>query len=65
MYGIDWNGPLPVQTSETVAVPHTMQPMSATDYQELCASVDPLGHSDDHGIDIYTQCLCFVQSKLN
>ncbi len=62
--GIDWDGPMPVDGDNIVVVPHTFQPLSDEDYEEMCLCINPLAHSVDNGIDTYLEALRFVRRKL-
>lgn len=67
MFGIDWNGPLPVEESmddEGVTVPDTQCPLSSSDFAELQRIIDPLGCSNNHGADIFIETLSFVAQSL-
>ena len=62
-FGIDWDGPVPEDSSEdfpVVEVPDTDCPLSQGEYQRLCQSINPLGESDCYGIDIFSQTVSFV-----
>ena len=63
---VDWDGPLPAEGStDDVVFPSTTLPLSPANFQELCGTIDPLAKSTNFGIDLYQQCICFVQSKLS
>jgi hypothetical protein len=65
LYGIDWNGPIPVEGAvEAVVVEPVACPLSQDDYSELCLQVSPTGASNDHGINIFMQTLAYVYSKV-
>lgn len=61
-YGIDWDGPLPEEEPDcsVVTVPETPCPLEQDHYQELCALIDPLRHSNSYGIDILTEVISFL-----
>lgn len=66
MYGVDWDGPIPVldECDDIVTVPPTIRPLSINESQELQLAIDPLTESADYGVDLFLQCICFVRSKL-
>ena len=52
LYGIDWDGPLNSDDdASVVTVSETGNPLRPSDYVQLCRLVDPLVHSENHGID--------------
>ena len=62
-YGIDPDGPLPDDDdSNTIVVPPILG-IDNEQYEDLALAIDPMGLSDDYGIDIYLQCLDFVQNS--
>ena len=62
---IDWDGPIPYDHQpESVDVPATERPICDEDFEDLAELIDPLSHSNSHAIDIYLQCLSFVQSRM-
>lgn len=66
-YGIDFDGPLPddhADDGNLVEVPRTLIPLEPTDYQEMCAAIDPLRLSDSYGIDIYMEVLSFITAHV-
>ena len=63
--GIDWDGPLATDRDEnTVVVDPPLQPLSASDFQELCQSINPLEPSSNYGMDLYLECMSFVLTRL-
>ena len=67
-YGIDWNGPTPPSLwhgelddertpIEVPAVPERLQPEGL---QVLAETVDAMGDSDYHGVDLYIQTLNYI-----
>ena len=65
LHAIDWDGPIPYDHQpESVDVPATERPMCDEDFEDLAELIDPLSHSNNHAIDIYLQCLSFVQSRM-
>ena len=64
MYGVDWEGPMPVDAAVQVDVPATQSPLTAIDYEMLRAEIDPLRNTTQYGIDIYEEVLSFVISKV-
>ena len=63
--GVDWDGPLPGGPDASVDVPITPCPISTAEFLELPSYINPLGHSCNHGIDIYLDTLQFVRGKLS
>ena len=64
LYGIDWDAPLSTDNdADMVEVPEVHNPLSETDYTELCETIDPLSATDNHGIDHYINAVQFVISK--
>jgi len=67
MFGIDWNAPLPLndEIAELVDVPATHNPLSQSDYTQLCRDVNPGSYPDgDYGVTEYEDTLMFVQNRL-
>jgi hypothetical protein len=61
MYGVDWDSALPVASNGNhVEVPVTDSPLTDADLTVISAEINPLQHSDQHGIDIYQATLAFV-----
>ena len=46
-------------------MPRIECPVSNDDFEEMVEVIDPLSHSNDHAIDIYLQCISFVQSRMS
>ena len=66
LHAIDWDGLIPYENqSESVEVPTIECPISNEDYEEMVETIVPLSQSDEHAIDIYLQCISFVQSRMN
>ena len=67
-YGVDWDGPVPVDHEaemDGVHMPTDVDPpISPVDLQELRRTVDPLADSDCFGIDLYVATAEFVAHKL-
>ena len=61
MYGIDPDGPIPV-AEESISVPQSTLRFSDTDKQSFQQHFDPLGVSDNYGIDLYEQTIQFISS---
>ena len=36
-----------------------------SDWQELCALINPLAASPDYGVNLYCDCVAFVLTKVN
>ena len=50
--------------AEGVSVPETSLRFSDSDMTVIKQTIDPCGHSDDYGIDLYEQTVSFI-STLN
>ena len=50
--------------AEGVSVPETSPRFSDSDMTVINWTIDPCGHSDDYGIDLYKQTVSFI-STLN
>eukprot|EP00794_Sanderia_malayensis_P014797 gene14797-16331_t len=71
MHGIDWDGPLPSERFSGpdygelgVNVPDIFCPLTDAQFHLLEASIDPLGESISHGIDIYLNAREFVSERI-
>lgn len=64
LYGVDWDGPLPMDDGDSVVVPTTSVPLCEDDMQQLASQINPLAVSYDFGIDLYLECLQFIHSRL-
>ena len=70
MYGIDWDGPLPSETwgsltsDNDVDVPQTDVDFPLDQQLLLQENINPLGETENYGIDIYENTLNFVQNVL-
>ena len=64
LYGVDWDGPLPLDEDNAVIVPSTLAPLPEEEMEQLTSQVNPLAISNEFGIDLYLECLQFIQSKL-
>ena len=60
-YGIDDSGPVPIPEG-SVVVPEIELFLSESDFDSLQQTIDPLGPSDNFGVDIYGQVLTFLDS---
>ena len=66
MFGMDWDGPLPDVTCDShVEVASIESPLTDNEHTELSEQINPLADSDEHGIDIYNNCLEYVRRKLS
>ena len=63
-YGIDVDAPVPAQ-EEHVTVPDVRITLSSENLLRLQRAVNPLAHSDEFGIDLYEQVLCFLSTVTN
>ena len=66
-WGIDWDGPLPPTdcSENTVYVDPPERPLTDTDFQELCARINPLDSSSEYGLELYVETLQFVLDQLS
>ena len=62
-YGIDPDGPIPI-SQESISVPQSTLRFSDADMQLLKHRIDPLGVSDNYGIDLYEQTLDFISTLI-
>ena len=66
LYGIDWDGPIPDSDEfDQVNVSEIHNPLTDSDYEELCRAVSVNSNSDCYGVDIYIRVLQFVHDKLS
>ena len=61
-YGIDEEGPEPLDDPGTVEVPALNFQLNDTNFQRLCNSINPLMSSDNFGIDLYEDTLHFLRN---
>ena len=54
-----------IEQNENVVIPPVNSPLSEEDFDRLQNQINPLAVSNNHGIDIYTQVINFVQSALS
>lgn len=63
MAGVDYEGPAPSNVwnggEEGAQVPHTRM-LTTEEFRELSRVVNPLGHSDFHGVDLYLRTVAFL-----
>ena len=59
-YGIDPDGPAPVDDDEGIVIPQTPLKFSSTDLSALNGQVDPLGSTNNYSIDLYEQTVGFI-----
>ena len=59
-YGIDMDGPLPVDGGQHVQIPSTSLHFSDSDMDFLRRCVDPCAPSDSYGINLYEQVLQII-----
>ena len=52
-YGIDWNGPVPIECETDEVVPETFSPLNHLQEQELLHTLSPFAPSNNYGIDLY------------
>ena len=64
LYGVDWDGPLPMDDGDSVVVPTTSVPLCEDNMQQLASQINPLAVSYDFGIDLYLECLQLIHSRL-
>ncbi|CAB4379907.1 unnamed protein product [Rhizophagus irregularis] len=63
-YGIDWNGPTPLNNNEIVELFEINCPLNNSQYLELQNNISPLAESNNYGIEIYLHTLSVVQFML-
>ena len=69
-YGIDWDGPLPSETwgSSThdgeIVIPQIDITISHDQFALLQENINPLGQTENFGIDIFENTLNFLQNLL-
>lgn len=61
-YGIDPDEPIQSESDDGVMVPETRFSLNNEDFIRLQQVVDPLGVSEDYGIDFYERTLRFISS---
>lgn len=59
-YGIDEDGPVPQNDSSSIDVPECAYIPSSIALELLRETVDPLGPSDEYGIELYEQTLTII-----
>ena len=73
-YGIDWDGPKPVEHSDgesadgeisTIEIPCTLNPICYENHILLKTTINLLSDSEMHGVDIYLETLYFIEDKVN
>ena len=63
-YGIDWDGPPPMDVDSEVVVPEISCPLSPSDMAELQAQYNPLDPNDDFAVTTYLNVLQFTMRRL-
>ena len=64
-YGVDWNGPLPIEPGDSVVdVTPPEVALHPRVFDELCNEIDPLTECGDYGVQLYVNCVCFVESRI-
>ncbi|XP_070535251.1 uncharacterized protein [Ptychodera flava] len=62
-FGVDWDGPLPEDTTEdTVEVPQVRCPLEDDELEDLISAIDPLQEDDIYGISVYQDVIDFVNT---
>ena len=64
-YGIDWNGPAPLNNNDNIELSNINCPLNSNQYLELQNNILPLEESNNYGIEIYLHTLSTVQFMLN
>ena len=62
LYGIDPDGPEPIDNDGTVVVPSLNYQLEPEDYQQLTVTINPLSPSSNFGIDLYEEVVEFIDS---
>ena len=57
-FGIEWNAP----DAEAVELPAMNNPLTLSDYSNLCEQVDPRAPSETYGLDLYHLAVQFVEN---
>ena len=57
LYGVDPEGPVPLEDHGTVQVHDIQNPFSLQIFQELQSAINPMRESQTYGIDIYTDAI--------
>ena len=60
LYGVDPEGPVPLEDHGTVQVDDIQNPFSLQIFQELQSAINPMRESQTYGIDIYTDVIDFL-----
>lgn len=63
MYGIDWDGPISEDNSETIQVPEIPCPLADNHLQDLRENINPLRNSFSCGVDIYLETVEFLEER--
>ncbi|XP_070547157.1 uncharacterized protein [Ptychodera flava] len=62
-FGVDWDGPLPEDTTEdTVEVPQVRCPLEDDELEDLISAIDPVQEDDIYGISVYQDVIDFVNT---
>ena len=72
-YGVDWNGPVPSlefgslldNDVEGIEVPDIMVPFSLQTVSTTLNRINPLGRSNNYGIDLYQMALSLLRNRGN
>lgn len=64
LYGVDWNGPLPVEDQNIVEVDPPNCPFPAEYFYQLQYHVNPMQQSNNYGIELFTQAKAFINGLL-
>ena len=59
-YGIDYQSPTPLEEDPGIVVPENRLSLPPETLSRLQETVNPLAHSDNHGIELYEQALSIV-----
>ncbi|XP_019857141.1 PREDICTED: uncharacterized protein LOC109585483 isoform X2 [Amphimedon queenslandica] len=63
LYGIDWNGPIPLEDDyDRLFVPRIECDIPYGVLRELPSFVPPLSHSENYGIDLYCSALDYINT---
>ena len=64
-YDVDLDGTLETDDQDGVVVPENRIKFSDQDIRALKLAINPLGSSDNHGVDIYEETLQYISLYIN
>ena len=63
-FGIDWDGPAPSSGDSVVSVNPPINHLDRETKRELIEHINPLSPCPDFGIQLYINCVNFMQSEM-